>query len=62
VVHVAGSKIGTMRVRSDGTAERDWNTADGHTVPSVSAGDKARITKLNGTLVASGTFRRDNDH
>jgi hypothetical protein len=62
VVHAAGKRIGTMLVESDGMAQRDWDTAEGHTVPAVSAGSKIRVTTLKGTLVASGTFHRDNDH
>jgi hypothetical protein len=62
VVKVAGTRIGTMLVSSDGMAHRNWDTADGHTVPSVSAGDEVRVTTRKGALVASGTFHRDNGH
>ena len=60
VVHVAGNRIGTLLVSSDGMAQRDWDSADGHALPRVSAGNKIRITTLKGTLVASGSFHRDN--
>ena len=62
VVRVAGKKVGTMHVSAAGTAHRHWSTADGHTVPVVSAGEKIRISTLRGTLVASGSYHRDNDH
>ena len=62
VVKVAGVTIGTMLVSSDGMAHRNWDTANGHIVPAVSAGDEVRVTTRKGALVVSGTFHRDNGH
>ncbi|HEY2551670.1 MAG TPA: hypothetical protein VGI64_13950 [Streptosporangiaceae bacterium] len=56
VVFVHGARAGTMTVTMAGTAHLDR-----HGVPATKAGQMIRVrTNAAGTLVASGTFHRDN--
>lgn len=54
VVYVHGTKFGSMRVTSYGTAH--LNRYRG--VPRCEAGQAIQVKTRNGTLVGSGTFRR----
>ncbi|MBI4491494.1 MAG: cupredoxin domain-containing protein [Chloroflexi bacterium] len=56
-VLVGGSKVGSMAVRSDGTARLDLRTDQGATtVPTSVAGKQVEVKTGAGALVASGSF------
>jgi hypothetical protein len=55
IVYVHGTRVGSTTVWRDGEAHMYRHRG----VPSVSAGQRIVIRTRSGTLVASGTFRRD---
>ena len=56
-IFLNGNRIGSMVVRSSGSAEFDVSTEYGQTVPRVHLGDRVSV-RSHGTKVARGTFHR----
>ena len=57
-VYAGGHKVGTMRVRSDGTCHLHHDTRNGQSVPKLASGATVAVKTGSGALVASGTLRR----
>lgn len=56
VFFVAGERIGTRRVSSDGVARFQAETIHGQVVPFASRGDRVAVKSGRGTRVALGTY------
>ena len=56
-IFLNGSRVGSMVVRSSGSAEFDVSTEYGQTVPRVHLGDRVAV-RSHGTRVARGAFHR----
>jgi hypothetical protein len=58
-VIVGGHRLGKVKVRSTGVAHGEWESWEGKTVPSLSAGDRIRVRTPDGTLVVRGGYHVD---
>ena len=55
-VFLAGDKLGTLRIKTDGEGKLDLRTKKAHDVPTSVAGKLVEVKRSDGTLVISGAF------
>jgi hypothetical protein len=59
LVYLDGRKAGAVTVSSSGRAHREWDTEHGQRVPPSAAGGKVEVRTQAGTVVLSGSYKRE---